>query len=84
MNNKQVNSVLDPDGKFRTVKYTADKKNGFHASIITDGHVVHHPQDPVKPIYQDPVHHIPHAPPHPQEPPQHTGGGGGEEDEYEG
>lgn len=81
MNNKRNNSVLDPDGKFRTVRYTADKKNGFHASIITDGHVVHHPQEPVKPIHQDPVHHIPYVP---HEPPHDVGGGGDEEDEYEG
>lgn len=33
-----INSVLDPDGKFRTVKYTADKHNGFHARIFSDGH----------------------------------------------
>lgn len=30
--------MLDPDGKFRTVKYTADKHNGFHARIFADGH----------------------------------------------
>lgn len=85
MNNKQINSVLDPDGKFRTVRYTADKKTGFHADIITDGHTVHHPQDPVKPVHQDPVY--PYVPYVPQ---AHGGnddggtaeGGGGEEDEY--
>lgn len=54
------------------MRYTADKKNGFHASIITDGHVVHHPQDPVKPIH-DEGHYVPHIPPEE---------GGGEEDEY--
>lgn len=46
-----LSSVLDPDGKLRTVKYTADKKNGFQAQIITDGHVIHHPQPPVMPIH---------------------------------
>lgn len=65
--NKIRFSVLDPDGKLRTVKYTADKKNGFHASVITDGHVVHHPQDPTQPIYPDVhpnVHSVqPHVPP---------------------
>lgn len=61
-------SVLDPDGKFRTVKYTADKLNGFQASIITDGHVVHHPQDPVQPNYHNPPAVVPHQPEVPQEP----------------
>lgn len=61
-------SVLDPDGKFRTVKYTADKLNGFQASVITDGHVVHHPQDPVQPIYHNPPEVVPHQPEVPQEP----------------
>lgn len=30
-------SVVDPDGVLRTVKYTADKKNGFQAEVITSG-----------------------------------------------
>lgn len=63
-------SVLDPDGIFRTVKYTADKLNGFKASIITDGHVVHHPQDPVQPIHQNPPEVVPHQPEAPHEPPK--------------
>lgn len=58
------------------MKYTADKKNGFHASIITDGHVVHHPQDPVQPVEG---HFTPHIPP---EQPHDDGGGGGDEDDY--
>lgn len=62
-------SVLDPDGSLRTVKYTADKLNGFQASVITDGHVVHHPQDPVQPIYHNPPEVVPHQPEGPQEPP---------------
>ncbi|KAG4077481.1 hypothetical protein HA402_002908 [Bradysia odoriphaga] len=28
---------IDPDGVLRTVKYTADKKNGFQAEVITSG-----------------------------------------------
>ena len=55
------------------MKYTADKKNGFHASILTDGHVVNHPQEPVEPNY---LQHTPHAP----QLPHHHGGGGGEGD----
>lgn len=43
----------------RTVKYTADKKNGFHASIHRDGHVEHHPQDPVKPNYDQNIPSVP-------------------------
>lgn len=54
------NSVLDADGKLRTVKYTADKENGFQASIQKDGHVVHHPQEPVKPIHDQHNPHVPH------------------------
>lgn len=30
-------SVVDPDGTVRTVKYTADKKNGFQAQVYTNG-----------------------------------------------
>lgn len=48
-----VLSVLDPDGVFRTVKYTADKHNGFQAQIITNGQgnsVSHHPA--VKPVHE--------------------------------
>lgn len=47
--------------------------SGFHASIITDGHVVHHPQDPTQPVEG---HYIPHIPP------EDPHDGGGEEDEY--
>ena len=32
-------SVVDPDGVLRTVRYTADKHNGFQAQIITNGKV---------------------------------------------
>lgn len=67
---KWILSVLDPDGKLRTVKYSADKKNGFHASVVTDGHVVNHPQEPVQP------HYLTHTPAAPQ-PPHHGGGSGG-------
>lgn len=70
--NKQPNSVLDPDGKLRTVKYTADKENGFQASVITDGMVVSHPPTAVHPAGggDDSNSHDapapPHAPPKPQ------------------
>lgn len=39
VNNNECNniSVVDPDGVLRTVKYTADKKNGFQAEVITNG-----------------------------------------------
>lgn len=72
MLNSRIISVLDPDGKLRTVKYTADKKNGFHASITRDGHVEHHPGDPVKPIHEQQTPNVP------QPPQTHN------EDEYEG
>lgn len=55
------------------MKYTADKKNGFHASITTDGHVVHHPQEPVKPIYDQQI---------PVQPQDHNGVD--DDEEYEG
>lgn len=32
-----IYSVLDPDGKLRTVKYTANKHDGFNADIYADG-----------------------------------------------
>lgn len=71
--NNKFNSVLDPDGKLRTVKYTADKKNGFQASIITDGKIVHHPQDPGEAHEQQPPVHAPRPvyprPVHPQSEP---------------
>lgn len=56
------------------MKYTADKKNGFQASIITDGHVVHHPQEPVQPIHHNQVPHVVHV--------SEDGGGEREDDEY--
>lgn len=34
--------MVEPDGTVRTVKYTADKENGFQAQVITNGKVVEH------------------------------------------
>ncbi|KAF5297638.1 hypothetical protein FQA39_LY11969 [Lamprigera yunnana] len=34
-------SLVEPDGTTRTVKYTADGKNGFNAEVIKSGHAVH-------------------------------------------
>lgn len=34
-------SVVDPNGILRTVKYTADKHNGFQAKIFVDGKEQH-------------------------------------------
>lgn len=35
-------SVVEPDGSVRTVKYTADKKNGFQAQVYHNGKIVEH------------------------------------------
>lgn len=58
-----VLSVLDPDGKYRTVKYTADNHNGFQAEIITDGNhynSAHYPQPAVEDVPQVHVHEVHH------------------------
>ncbi|KAF5275616.1 hypothetical protein FQA39_LY06728 [Lamprigera yunnana] len=34
-------SLHEADGTIRTVKYTADHKNGFNAQVIRSGHAVH-------------------------------------------
>ncbi|KAF5297637.1 hypothetical protein FQA39_LY11968 [Lamprigera yunnana] len=34
-------SLVEPDGTTRTVKYTADDKNGFNAEVIRSGHAAH-------------------------------------------
>lgn len=34
-------SLKEPDGTIRTVKYTADGKNGFNAVVLRRGHAVH-------------------------------------------
>ncbi|KAF5297635.1 hypothetical protein FQA39_LY11966 [Lamprigera yunnana] len=34
-------SLHEADGTIRTVKYTADHKNGFNAEVIRTGHAVH-------------------------------------------
>ncbi|KAB0798058.1 hypothetical protein PPYR_09051 [Photinus pyralis] len=34
-------SLHEADGTIRTVKYTADHKNGFNAEVIRSGHAVH-------------------------------------------
>lgn len=34
-------SLKEADGTYRTVKYTADKHNGFNAQVIRSGHAVH-------------------------------------------
>uniref|UniRef100_A0A336LJQ8 CSON008442 protein n=1 Tax=Culicoides sonorensis TaxID=179676 RepID=A0A336LJQ8_CULSO len=35
-------SVAQPDGKIRTVKYSADKHNGFQAEVLIDGKPLHY------------------------------------------
>jgi hypothetical protein len=35
-------SLVQPDGKTRTVKYTSDKHNGFQAEVLVDGKPLHH------------------------------------------
>lgn len=74
-----VNSVLDPDGRVRTVQYTADKAHGFQAKVITDGHVIHHPQqgptvyvhdDDDDQVYRHPAAQ-PHQPPAPPKSHEH-------------
>lgn len=35
-------SVVEPNGKLRTVKYTADKHNGFQAEVLIDGKPLYH------------------------------------------
>lgn len=35
-------SVVEPDGTVRTVKYKADKENGFQAQVYMDGKLVEH------------------------------------------
>lgn len=34
-------SVVEPDGRIRTVDYTADSKNGFNAIVKHKGHAIH-------------------------------------------
>lgn len=34
-------TLLEPDGTIRTVKYHADKHNGFNAEVIRSGHAIH-------------------------------------------
>lgn len=37
-----LSSVVEPDGTVRTVKYTADKENGFQAQVYMNGKLVVH------------------------------------------
>lgn len=34
-------TLHEPDGTIRTVHYTADKKNGFNARVVREGHAQH-------------------------------------------
>jgi hypothetical protein len=43
-------SLVQPDGVTRTVKYTADKHNGFNAQVIFDGKPMHYEE---KKMYDD-------------------------------
>ncbi|KAK4879380.1 hypothetical protein RN001_007526 [Aquatica leii] len=43
-------SLHEADGTIRTVKYTADHKNGFNAEVIKSGHAVH-PETHVAPAF---------------------------------
>ncbi|KAF2887186.1 hypothetical protein ILUMI_18987, partial [Ignelater luminosus] len=49
-------SLHEPDGTIRTVKYTADHKNGFNAQVIRQGHAAH-PETQHKSTFVVPVHH---------------------------
>lgn len=49
-------SVLEPDGKVRTVKYTADDHHGFQAQVFVNGQPVEHaapPQEQHHPVSSD-------------------------------
>lgn len=37
-----MSSLVEPDGTVRTVKYTADKENGFRAQVFMNGKLVEH------------------------------------------
>lgn len=77
----------------RTVQYTADKAHGFQAKVITDGHVIHHPQQgPAVHVYgdDDQVYRHPVAPHHPpaqpkphEQPNSSNDEDGADDDEYE-
>lgn len=94
----KFDSVLDPDGRVRVVQYTADKAHGFQAKVITDGHVIHHPQHGPSDHHDDGGYRhpaVPYRPPAPAPPPplpkphEHPNassggdGGGGEGDDDE-
>lgn len=65
------------------MKYTADKENGFQASVITDGQVVSHPPVAGGPPQNNHHHHHHHPPPPPQPkaPPKPVADDEGEGDE---
>ncbi|KAF2880932.1 hypothetical protein ILUMI_25239 [Ignelater luminosus] len=51
-------SLHEPDGTIRTVKYTADHKNGFNAQVIRQGHAAHPAHVAHKAVVAAvPVHH---------------------------
>lgn len=49
-------SLKEADGTTRIVKYTSDKKNGFNAVVIREGHAAH-PQGEHKKIVVPVVQH---------------------------
>ncbi|KAK4880703.1 hypothetical protein RN001_008849 [Aquatica leii] len=56
-------SLHEADGTIRTVKYTADHKNGFNAEVIRKGHAAH-PETHVKPAFVVHAHHGGHKSDH--------------------
>ncbi|XP_025830566.1 adult-specific cuticular protein ACP-20-like [Agrilus planipennis] len=50
-------SLHEPDGTIRTVKYTADKHNGFNAHVIREGHAVHPQHISHHEVHGDDGHH---------------------------
>ncbi|KAK4880702.1 hypothetical protein RN001_008848 [Aquatica leii] len=53
-------SLHEADGTIRTVKYTADHKNGFNAQVIREGHAAH-PETHAKAAFIVQAHHGGHG-----------------------
>jgi Insect cuticle protein len=65
-------SLVQPDGKTRTVKYTSDHHNGFQAEVLVDGHPLHHEEKQLLAQHEQ-AHHYEHEhQPHQQEYESHS------------